>query len=98
MRRVDIDLKAHAVVFQRKTDHSATFGEARGLANREYWQSFYELHNLIDVRFFRCADEQNFAILQVLQIFRPFVAPDDKSPLPDFFVYHQMIEDISERI
>src|SRR5258705_399849 len=80
---------------------SAPLGKAGRLADGQDRQPLHELNNFVGVRLFRCADEENFAIPQVLQVFQvfpPFVAPDDKSPLPDFFVLHETIEDVPERI
>src|SRR5437667_11983273 len=95
---VDMDLKAHTFVFQGKSADSAAFGKARRLTNHENRQTLDGLYDFIDVRFFRCADEQNFAVFQVLKIFPPFIALDDKSPWPNFLVFHKAIENTSEGI
>ena len=39
MRRVYIDFKTHAIVFQREADDAAAFRKTRGLADRQNRQA-----------------------------------------------------------
>src|SRR5260221_12669251 len=96
--RLDINRQADTGIFQSKPEDPPAFSKSKRLTDREDRKALDALQNFIDMGFFRCADEQDFAIFQVLQIFPPFIAPDNKAPWPNFFVFHYAIENVSERI
>src|SRR5579871_3229751 len=92
---IRVDLEADRASLDPEVDDASPAGESRRLPNRQNRGASYGGQQTTDLILFRCADEQNVALTQVLIEFQ---APHDERPTVDTLALHGVVDDGSERI